>query len=83
MLTFLPSCLLKQRISIRIGKSRSEIIPQWLITAAFNGIKEELTMEQLTRTQQISWWRYGLEIIFLTSKEATLEIQEITELPSE
>lgn len=59
--TLLSFSLEKQYIRIMIENITPEIQPQGVVVE----INEEFTMEQLTRTQQISWWSYGFEIVFV------------------
>lgn len=54
---------------------------EWLAAVVLSNTKEEINIVQATKTQQLNWWDYGVELCIITTEEYLKKLTEEKELP--
>lgn len=70
---FWSTYLLKKIPELGWGKILTEIAPEWLTAAVLINASDMVEI-QATKTQQLNWWSFGLELFLLISEEELLVI---------
>lgn len=60
-----PTYIVRKIVRMSIGRAPPEIKVEWLAAAILSNVNENIRLGQATRTQQLNWWGYNLELFLI------------------